>query len=371
MKYDVAIVGGGLAGLCLAIQLADSNYKVVLFEKESYPFHKVCGEYVSMESYPFLEKLGLPLSSMKLPFINQLKVSAPNGKLLSQSLGLGGFGISRYTLDASLAEIAVQKGVYLKTLTKVNDVNLLNDVFEIKTMEGNYEANIVCGAYGKRSVLDQQLSRPRPVTKKNYIGVKYHIKLNFPENVIELHNFKNGYCGISKVDGDKYCLCYLSDAQNLKEHGNDIKKMEAAVLMKNPFLKRYLNEATFLNETPFTISQISFAKKSAVHEHVLMMGDAAGNIAPLCGNGMSMAMHASKLAFQLIVRYLNNEISRLQLESQYIKIWNQHFEQRISAGAFLQHTFGKEILTNFTLGLLSNFPKLTTRLIELTHGKVF
>jgi menaquinone-9 beta-reductase len=371
MKYDAVIVGGGLAGLCLAIQLADADFKVVLFEKENYPFHKVCGEYVSMESYPFLESLGLPLSSMNLPMIKQLRVSAPDGKLLEHTLDLGGFGISRYTLDAKLAALATQKGVEVKTLTKVTEVHFVDDTFAVKSTQGNYQASLVCGAYGKRAVLDQQLKRPRPITKKNYIGVKYHVKLNFPDDVIELHNFKNGYCGISKVDDDKYCLCYLSDAQNLKDHHNDIKLMEEQVLMKNPFLAKYFKEAIFLYASPLTISQISFAKKSAVHEHVLMMGDAAGNIAPLCGNGMSMAMHASKLAFVLITRYLNNEISRVQLEENYVKMWNKQFAQRISAGAFLQHTFGKEKLTNFSIGLLSKFPKVTARLISLTHGKAF
>ena len=38
-EYDVAIVGGGLAGLALAIQLARERYKIILFEKEKYPFH--------------------------------------------------------------------------------------------------------------------------------------------------------------------------------------------------------------------------------------------------------------------------------------------------------------------------------------------
>jgi flavin-dependent dehydrogenase len=371
MNYDVAIVGGGLAGLCLAIQLADANFKVVLFEKESYPFHKVCGEYVSMESYPFLEKLGLPLSMMDLPRITHLRVSSPDGKLLEQNLDLGGFGISRFTLDAGLAAIAIQKGVLLKTLTKVTEVHFADDTFKIKTIQGNYEATLVCGAYGKRAILDQQLKRQRPITKKNYIGVKYHIKLNFPDDVIELHNFKDGYCGISKVDGDKYCLCYLSDAQNLKDHHNDIKLMEEHVLMKNPFLAKYFKEATFLYTAPLTISQISFAKKSAVHEHVLMVGDAAGNIAPMCGNGMSMAIHASKLAFDLIARYFNGEISRTQLEKHYEVIWDKHFAQRIGAGAFLQHTFGKEKLTNLSVGLLSKFPKITSSLISMTHGKPF
>jgi flavin-dependent dehydrogenase len=371
MRYDVAIIGGGLAGLSLAIQLADAQLKVILFEKENYPFHKVCGEYISMESYPFLERIGVPLSSLHLPMIKHLRVSAPNGKTLMQPLGLGGFGISRFTLDASLADIAMKKGVQLMMGNKVKEVLFNDDAFEIQTSLGDFNAKLVYGAFGKRSVIDQQLKRPRPDAHKKYIGVKYHVKLEFPEDVIELHNFKNGYCGISKVDGDKYCLCYLSDAQNLKDHQYDIKKMEAHVLMKNSFLKKYFNEATFLYEAPLTISQISFVKKSAVHEHILMLGDAAGNIAPLCGNGMSMAMHASKLASILAQDFHQHKISRLQLEENYAKLWNHHFAQRIKVGALLQHTFGKEILTNLSISLLSKFPKITARLIELTHGKPF
>ncbi len=48
--YPCAIIGGGLGGLCLAIQLARQGVEVILFEKNSYPQHKVCGEYISMES---------------------------------------------------------------------------------------------------------------------------------------------------------------------------------------------------------------------------------------------------------------------------------------------------------------------------------
>ncbi len=67
--YDAAIVGGGLAGLSLAIQLSKKGYQVLLFEKEIYPFHKVCGEYISMESWDFLTALGLPLGEWNLPRI--------------------------------------------------------------------------------------------------------------------------------------------------------------------------------------------------------------------------------------------------------------------------------------------------------------
>jgi menaquinone-9 beta-reductase len=80
--YDIAVVGGGLAGLALAIQSAKAGYAVVLFEKEKYPYHKVCGEYISLESWNFIESLGVPLKDMNLPIIKQLHVTSPKGDLL-------------------------------------------------------------------------------------------------------------------------------------------------------------------------------------------------------------------------------------------------------------------------------------------------
>ena len=104
--YDCAILGGGLAGLTLAVQLADAGFSVILFEKEKYPYHKVCGEYISMESFDFLERIGVPLSEMNLPKITELLVSSPNGNYFQRRLDLGGFGVSRYTLDNYLAQLA-------------------------------------------------------------------------------------------------------------------------------------------------------------------------------------------------------------------------------------------------------------------------
>ena len=121
-KYDCAIVGGGLAGLCLAIQMIRLNHSVVIFEKNEYPFHKVCGEYISNESWDFLENLGLPLSKMNLPKINQLGVSSTKGFMLKSPLKMGGFGISRFTLDYELSLIARKHGVVVMQNCKVNNV---------------------------------------------------------------------------------------------------------------------------------------------------------------------------------------------------------------------------------------------------------
>jgi menaquinone-9 beta-reductase len=120
--YDVAVIGGGLAGLSLSIQLAKAGFDVIVFEKERYPFHRVCGEYISLESWNFLENLGYPLSDMDLPIIKNLVVSAPNGNYIEQRLPLGGFGISRYKIDHELASLARINGVNLLEGKKVTGV---------------------------------------------------------------------------------------------------------------------------------------------------------------------------------------------------------------------------------------------------------
>ncbi len=373
-QFDCAIVGGGLAGLCLAIQLADKGREVILLEKEEYPFHKVCGEYISNESYSFLERIGLPLTTMNLPDITEVKISSPNGKSLTRKLDTGGFGISRYTLDALLFELAKKKGVVVWQNAQVNEVVSDGDSFVLRTGRKEYRAKIVCGAYGKRSLLDRKAGRHLPGAipgALNYLAVKYHVKLDFPPNRIELHNFKGGYCGISKVDGDKCCLCYLTNAEILRENGNTIKLMEQNVLMQNPHLKAYFSEAVFLNERPLTISQITFGKKSPVEQGMLMIGDSAGTVTPLCGNGMSMAMRASFIASNLIDGYLDGRITFAQLTFLYKKEWHNSFSSRIRTGSLIQPLFGKKILTNMAIGLFRAIPWAADKVISATHGQPF
>lgn len=374
-QYDVAIIGGGLAGLCLAIQSANAGYQTILLEKESYPYHKVCGEYISKESEPFLNALGLPLPDWKLPSINQLDISAPNGKLHSFHLPLGGFGVSRYFLDHQLYQLALQKGVTIFTDTKVQNLHFQENHFEIETDKKQFTATIAAGSFGKKSNLDIRLNRPfvrtKPSNWNNFIGVKYHIQYPHPENLIALHNFKDGYCGISQIEAGKSCLCYMTTAANLQQNGNSIEELEATVLWKNPKLKTIFKESEMLYERPLTISQISFQQKKRVENHLLFIGDAAGMIPPLCGNGMSMAMHGSKLAFENINQYFQMHQNRNLLETAYDQQWNQHFSMRIQTGKLVQRFFGNERLTGFFLNTMSQFPSISRKVIAATHGNIF
>jgi flavin-dependent dehydrogenase len=374
-EFDIAIIGGGLAGLSLSIQCTEAGYSTILFEKENYPFHKVCGEYISNESLPFLEKLGVPLSHWGLPSITDLTLSAPSGAAYQFSLPLGGFGVSRYKLDQCLYEIALSKGVTVLTNTKVQDIHFTKNKFEINTDNGSYQSNIAAGSFGKKSNMDVHLSRPfakaRPNALNNFIGVKYHIRYAHPSHQVALHNFENGYCGIEEIEDGQCCLCYLTTAANLKKSGNSISVMEENILFKNPLLKEIFTNAEFIYNKPLTITQISFQKKSQIEDHILLVGDAAGMITPLCGNGMSIALHGSKIAFQNIDYYFKNGQNRDLLEASYERQWQKLFANRIFIGRTIQRLFGNTRITNIFLQIMQYFPRLTNKLIKGTHGRPF
>lgn len=374
-QYDVAVLGGGLAGLSLAIQLAKENFSVIVIEKETYPFHRVCGEYISFESWNFLENIGYPLSDLDLPVIKNLQVSAPNGNLLSQPLTLGGFGISRYKIDAALAQLAKESGAVVWENEKVKDVVFNGNWFTVQCAHRSVKATVVAAAFGKRSNLDVKWKRPfvlqKPNKLNNYIGVKYHIKTDAAADTIALHNFADGYCGMSRVEDNQYCLCYLTTARNLRKSNNSIPAMEQNILCKNPVLKNIFSNASFIRKEPVTIAQVSFTKKKQVENHMLMVGDAAGMITPLCGNGMSMALHGSKLAADAIQLFLRHKIPRQEMENSYVAEWNNLFARRLRAGRFIQRLFGRPWITNAFIAILKPFPKLVAWLIRQTHGEPF
>lgn len=374
--YDVIVAGGGLAGLSAAILLARQGRRVAVLEKDDYPRHKVCGEYISNESRDFLLRLGLPLDRLQLPEIRRLEVSAPDGKLIRANLPLGGFGISRYLLDHELVIVAKNNNVDLRTHCSVNGWE--GDGaghYLVDTGEGTLRTRLLCAAWGKRSKLDLKAGRSFVASASrgldNYVAIKYHIRYPWPEDLIALHNFDHGYCGISRVENDTCCLCYLTTADNLKRAGGRIPQLEQDILCRNPQLARIFKEAEFLYEEPLAISQVSFRQKEQLLDGVLMLGDTAGLITPLCGNGMSMAFHSAQLAAGCIMPFLEGKHSREQMEQTYQKEWNRQFKKRLAAGRLIQRFFGNVQQTGLLLFFLRLFPFLKKPLIRMTHGKTF
>jgi flavin-dependent dehydrogenase len=368
-NFDVIIIGGGLAGLCNSIHLSKYGKKVLLIEKNSYPKHKVCGEYISNEVLPYLNFLDVNPFDLGAVKIDKFQLSTTKNKIISAKLPLGGFGISRYTLDHLLAEKAKENSTVILQDSVIN-VRFSNNVFSVETKENDqFTSKIAIGSFGKRSLLDVKMERDFIKKKAPYLGVKMHVKGNFSSDLVALHNFMGGYCGVSKVENDAINLCYITSFSSFKKY-KTIENFQEQVVFKNQFLKEIFTNSIAVFDKPLTISQISFETKKPVENHMLMSGDAAGMIHPLCGNGMSMAIQSAQIASTLILNYLNGEIeSRIKLEKSYIRQWNKKFKFRLKVGHFIALLFRQDKIAEILLIILKKLPFLLPIIIKRTHGK--
>ncbi|MFY0602369.1 MAG: NAD(P)/FAD-dependent oxidoreductase [Flavobacteriaceae bacterium] len=367
--FDVIIVGGGLAGLTSAIHLSKFHKSVLVVEKNKYPKHKVCGEYISNEVLPYFNSLGIDPIKEGAKEITKVHVTTTKSNLIKGKLPLGGFGMSRYYLDDLLAKKATSNGVII-IQDVVDLINFKEETFTIQTKEsGIFKGKVTIGAFGKRSSLDVKLNRKFIQKKSPYLAVKIHVKGDFPDDLVALHNFKGGYCGVSKVENDAINLCYITDYVNFKKYKN-ISEFQEQVVFKNEYLQKIFKESTVVFDKPLSISQISFESKNPVENHILMCGDTAGMIHPLCGNGMGMAISSAKLASNLILQFLNDEIkTREALEKSYLRDWNKSFKTRLKTGHFIAWLFRNQIVSEIAYSILKRFPFLLSRMIKFTHGK--
>lgn len=369
-QVDVLIVGGGLAGLSSAIHLSKHNLNILVIEKNGYPKHKVCGEYISNEVLPYLDFLDIDVFKLGAKRIDKFQLSTPKGQLISAGLPLGGFGISRFCLDEALAAKALENDVQILQ-DVVENIQFSNDEFSVETKNNAiFKARIVIGAYGKRANLDVRLDRQFIKTRSPYLAVKTHVKGDFPDDLVALHNFEGGYCGVSKVEDDSINLCYITNFKSFKKF-KDIEEFQEKVVSRNKHLKIIFDKTVPVFEHPLTISQISFEDKKPVENHILMCGDTAALIHPLCGNGMSMAIRSAQIASVLIVKFFNSDIStREALEKQYLRDWNTAFKFRLKTGQIVANLFNQPKISEVLMQGLKWFPGILPHIIKRTHGKL-
>ncbi|MEQ8678609.1 MAG: NAD(P)/FAD-dependent oxidoreductase [Cyclobacteriaceae bacterium] len=367
---QVIIIGGGISGLINGILLSRAGLKVLLLEKNSYPFHRVCGEYISNEVKPFLENQHLFPGEIGPSDIRELEITSPSGKRLKKALDLGGFGISRYRFDEFLANEARKTGVEILENTRVKEVKCEGIKFIVSDDSSVFLSDLVIGSQGKRSTLDKQLDREFLKKKSPYVGVKYHLRGVFSNDVISLHNFEGGYCGINKIEDEKVNLCYLIHRDKVRKAGG-IHESEVRFLYENPHLKQVFESAEFLFEKPLIVNEVSFSTKGLTKDKMIFSGDAAGTIAPFSGNGMAMAIRSAKYLSESIIKYWKGKPDHEKIVHRYTNLWQAEFANRISRGRKIQKLFGDDLVSELTVKTGQVLPFLVDPLLRMTHGRPF
>ncbi len=376
--FDVAIIGGGLAGCNAAITLAQRNRRVLLLEATLYPHPKVCGEFLSPECISLFAESGfLPVLQRLNPVtIRTVRITAPNGSTWKTEFPALALGISRYALDAAFARYIVHKGVEVQDGIRVTEITgNLRECFSLttRTPQGiqSFEAATVIAAHGKRSNLDRSLKRAFLSRHQPYIALKRHYKGPPLPGQIDLHVFRGGYCGMSEVEGGitNVCLLVRQDVfqSALKSSHTNVEVFIRWMCHQNTYLRDWFAQAAPVYPEWLSVAQVPFVRKTSVEGDILLAGDAAGMVAPLAGDGMAMALHSGKLAALFTERYLAAELSAPELKKTYARAWNATFSARLRLGRVLQSVTLRPSLLAPGLRLLNLFPAFGNFLLVQTR----
>ena len=276
--------------------------------------------------------------------------------------------MSRFALDHLLFQKASSFcEVVQETVT---EVSFHDNIFTVETQTGtHFQAPIVVGAFGKRSLLDKKLERKFINERTAWMAVKGHYEYDYPVNRVGLHTFDGGYCGLSKTESGSVNACYLATVPSFKNAGS-LEAHRKTVVSSNPILKEFFAKAKPLFDAPLTISQISFASKPPVENHIFMVGDSAGLIHPLCGNGMAMAIHGAKIFCELYLQASKEEpLNRADLERAYEKQWSATFSNRLRVGSWVQEILMRPGWASIGYQVVRKAPMLLKKIIQQTHGQ--
>jgi flavin-dependent dehydrogenase len=378
-RFDAAIIGGGPAGCSAAITLAQSGAKVLLAEAKAYPHDKLCGEFLSPECPIYLDQLGMgaTLQAQGAAAIEWVRISATNGAAWQSRLPGTAWGLSRKLLDAALGRQAQALGVTLWEGTQVARISgNLERGFELETRSGtqacSVQASLVVGAYGKRASLDRLLKRRFLQIDQPYMALKSHFQGPPLGQAIELHAFPGGYCGLSQIEGGLHNVCLLARQPVFKRVSggppDPIACFVAWMRGQNPRLEAWFERAERSPEDWLSIAQVPFVKKRPLVNDILMVGDAAGLIAPLAGDGIAMALQGGRLAGQLGSRYLSGHMSPAALRQAYPAAWRRAFAARLRLGRWLQALMLRPLLLAAGLGTFTALPGLGSYFVRRTRG---
>lgn len=310
-SFDLIVAGAGPAGSACAIVAARAGVKVLVLEKDSFPRHKVCGEFVSPESLHLLEWLLGGKHFQDRPEINRARIFSER-TTISLPIAPSARSIPRFDLDAALLDAAQQAGAQTRERTTILGIDQ-GPVFTIKTTEGTFTARAAVNASGRWSQLTQYAAAKED---KKWIGLKGHFYEANPSLSVDLYFFTGGYCGVQPVSANVVNACAMVRA-------------DAARSLQEVFSRqRDLWQRSRDWDPAFatvTTSSLYFRPPQTQANGMLLAGDAAAFIDPFAGDGISLALHTGALAGASLAPFIQGKCSLEQAGQNYHAAYLKQF----------------------------------------------
>jgi flavin-dependent dehydrogenase len=374
--FDIIVIGGGPAGSSSAMLLSKKGFSVALIEKKVFPREVLCGEFISREVTEFLEDNSLFEDFLKLnpnP-ITSFRFIGSNGKEIASEFSFRAFALKRSKLDQFLLLKARDEGVKVFQPAEVKDISVSNTGYTILLKSPDnlsiyISSKIIIAAYGKQNILDKILHRHLSSVNSQFNGIKMHVDINsfndLQQHEIRIYTGTGMYCGLNAVDENTITVCYLYDREKFKTEN---KKMLEILSCENPKFASLLKEnfITLLNSCPvYGTGDIYFGARVLTDKGIFYLGDAAGVIAPLAGDGIAIAVQSAQLLTGILYK---NNLDVLMSSEDYNREWRKQFSGRMHIAGIIQSLIMNKTIEHIGLNIVSFFPFLLPKLIRYTRG---
>jgi geranylgeranyl reductase family protein len=288
MADGIAVVGGGPAGSYLAYLLAQRGVSVTIYD-DSHPREKPCGGGITpaaLERFPLLRSV--PTSHR---YVDRMLFISPEGKEAMVS-GRALMNVSRRELDSYLLRKAVEAGAALRE-ERVTAVVEQSEAWLVRTDRGEESWALLVGADGAHSVVRGATVGPIP---KGDMGACIGYFATGVERDSSVMKFFKGFQG--------YAWIFPRETHSSIGIGLDVKQAKRLKEYLDGFIDRYCPNIEKLS--PFgalipTARSAKFYKTPCAGKNWILIGDAAGHVDPVLGEGIRYALWDAELAAEAII----------------------------------------------------------------------
>jgi flavin-dependent dehydrogenase len=306
---DVAVVGGGPAGLAAAIAAAVRGLAVVVIERRELPADKACGESLLPSGVRALEQLGIDpyLTGPPPRRLTGIYVRQEDGSSAEAILpGGGGLGIRRLALVEAMVRRARTVGVTIRAGTGVSRVERGSAGAIVHTSSGDVHAELVVAADGLESALRRDAGLDAPPRARRRLALRQHFAIPPWTDMIEVHVDRLGEAIVTPVSDDSVNVGFVWERGGIG--GPTIE----GLLVRFPELHARLAGAPALSAVRGAGPMACRAVRPTAARLVLL-GDAAGFIDPISADGLSIAFNEALILAEHLPRVLAREATAASL----------------------------------------------------------
>jgi geranylgeranyl reductase family protein len=319
---EVVVVGAGPAGCAAALHLANLGHEVVLVERQRFPREKVCGEGLMPHGVAELRGLGLAEAMLATGarafhgIAYHLGEQVAVGRFPGADAGRGGYGFRRLRFDAALlAACSRHAGVRVRVGARVVQVRTEAASVQVRCDDGTIRARAVIGADGAQSVVRRQLGLGRRANRPPRYGARGHFRLaegRSERDVVDVVLLQGREFYLTSVGAGEVNVTLLCGKATTVGFGGDLPGGFAREIAQCPEVADYLDGAEPISDVRLC-GPLRQRVTGLVADRALLVGDAAGFVDAITGEGMSLAMASARLAAGVLSRALR--IDRLDRAS--------------------------------------------------------